>query len=798
MLYALRRLQKSPGFASVAVATLALGIGANTALFSVVNAMLLRQLPFAHSDRLVWIWSTRTDRDKAFYSLPDFIETQKSNRTLDGLGAYANWGANFTGVGEPERLQGARITAGAFTLMGVSALQGRTLTEDDGLPTSDRVALLTFGLWQRRFGADPNVVGQKLVLNGDSYRVVGVLPPAFVMVASEAELYVPLVTATDPQRNDHDTNFLRVFGRLKPGITPLQAAADLAAIEQRLRETFPDSNAKHTDPRVLPFLDEIVGGYRTALWTLLAAVALVLLIACTNLANLLLARASSRAREVAVRRALGATRLDLIRLFLAENSLLAALGGALGVAVARVALPLLLSVSPTDLPRTSEVALDGRVLLFAIALTLTSALIFGLAPALHASRLDFIEQLKARDGSLSSRKAMRNLLAVAEVALSIVLLTGAGLFLRTFLRMQAVSPGIATDHLLLMRLSLPKESYSTAASIRKFYDNLRQRVALLPGVESVALGSVLPLSGMNTRTEFYISGRTPASPLDVPAAQNRWVSPGYFRTMHIPVIEGREFTEHDSENSEGVAVVDRTLAKKYWPDRSPLGSHFRLQGKQYEVVGVVGDIKHNTLDEPPTATVYGPYSQVTPGGLPFLANGFSFIVRTGSDPMALATAVRRELHGVDGNVPAASVKTMDQFLAAVIAPRRFNLELMLVFAAAALLLAVMGVYGLISFSVALRTSEIGMRMALGADPIAIVRLIVGQGLRLVFIGITAGLLASVFAARAAQSLLFDTSSVDPVIFAAAAVLFAIVGAAASYLPARRAMRVDPMIALRSE
>ncbi len=475
-----------------AVLTLALGIGATTALFSLVNAMLLKQLPYEHASRLVWIWSTRIDRDKAFYSLPDFIETRDHVRTLDGIGAYANWGANLSGSGEPERIPGARITSNAFSLMGVDALHGRTLIESDGLAMSERVVVLTYALWQRRFGADASLVGHKLSLNGDSYLVAGVLAPAFVMAATEAELYVPLVIETDPQRKDHDTNFLRVFGRLKPGATPRQAAADLAAITKRLRETYPVSNAKHSDPRVLPFVDEIVGGYRAALWMLLAAVGLVLLIACANLASLLLARASARGREVAIRRALGATRFALLRQFLAESLLLAALGGALGLAVAYSGLSILLSLSPVDLPRLTEVSLDDRVLAFAVGITLVSGLAFGLAPALHAARVDVNDQLKSRGAASGSQTTTRSWLAIAEVALSVVLLTGAGLFLRAFVRLQAVNTGIASDHLLLLRLSLPKETYRTAASIRKFYDNLAHRISRLPGVESVALGSVLP------------------------------------------------------------------------------------------------------------------------------------------------------------------------------------------------------------------------------------------------------------------------------------------------------------------
>jgi putative ABC transport system permease protein len=561
---------------------------------------------------------------------------------------------------------------------------------------------------------------------------------------------------------------------------------------------YPAANAKHTDPRVIPFVDEIVGGYRTALWTLLGAVALVLLIGCTNLASLHLTRASGRAREVAIRSALGASRQKLIGQFLTESLLLAAIGGTLGIALAQGGLRILLSLSPTDLPRTSEITLDGRVLLFAAALTLLSGLIFGLAPALGATRTDIVEVLRTHGRSSAGRAATRNALVVAEIALSIVLLTGAGLLFRTFVRMQGVTPGFSAEHLLLTRISLPKERYSTARSMRDFYENLRQRVSMLPGVEAVALGSALPLSSMNYRSEFFVSGRKPASPLDVPAAQYRWVSAEYFRSLRIPLIDGREFTEHDTEDAPGVAVVDLALAKKNWPDRTPLGQHFRMLGHDYEVIGVVGDVKHNTLDDPPTATIYAPFPQVAPSALPFLLSSFSLVVRTAPDPLTLANSVRRELHSVDASVPASSIKTMEQFLANAVAPRRFNMELMSLFATAALLLAAMGLYGVIAYSVALRTGEIGLRIALGAGRREILHLIVGQGMRLALIGIGLGLGAAALAARLSRSLLFQTQSADPATFAGVSILFALVACIATYLPARRALRVDPMTALHMD
>jgi putative ABC transport system permease protein len=747
--------------------------------------------------RLVWIWSTRTDRDKAFYSLPDFVETRQSCLTLDGMGAYANWGASLTGLGDAERFQGARVTPNSFSLMGVRAAHGRLISESDGSPASERVVVLSFGLWQRRFGGDSTIIGQKLILNSDSYIVIGVLPPEFAMPATDAELFISLVAETDPLRNDRETNFLRTFGRLRATSGVRRASAELTSIEHRLREEYPEANSKHGDPRVIPFVDEIVGGYRTALWTLFGAVAVVLLISCANLAGLLVTRASGRSREVAIRTALGASRARLIRQFLTESLLLAAAGGILGIALARTGLRVLLALGPADLPRTSEVTLDNRVLLFAIAVSLTSGLIFGLAPAITGARIDIISALRAHSRT-SGGAVVRRVLVVSEIALSIVLFVGAGLLLKTFVRTQAISPGFAADRLLLLRLSLPKERYATPNSMRRFYDDLRGRLAAVPGVETIALASALPLSAINNRSEIYISGRKLASPLDVPGAQYRWLSPGYFRAMKIPLIEGREFTEHDTEDVAGVAVVDQAMAAKNWPGRSPIGSHLRMLGRDYEVVGVVGDVKHNSLDDLPTATVYAPFPQVAPASLPFLLNGFSLVVRTGPDPRAVATAVRQGLRNADATVPASSVKTMAEFMSAAVAPRRFNLELMSIFAIAALLLAAMGLYGVISYSVALRRSEIGIRMALGAGRQAIIGMILREGLALACVGIGIGVIVASVLARLSRSMLFQTGSADPVTFIGVSTLFVFVAIVAAYVPARRAVNIDPLTALHSD
>ncbi len=797
MIYALRQMRKSPVFTIAVVLTLALGIGATTAIFSLVHSVLLSQLPFEHASRLVWIWSTRTDRDKAFYSFPDFVETQRDSNAFDGLAAYSNWGANLSGTGDPERFAGARISAHAFEMMGVRAMYGRTPVSADGRPESARVAVLSHGLWQRRFGGNPGLVGKQLTLNGDSYTVVGVLPPTFVMPNTEAELFVPLVAEVHPSRNNRGLNFLRVFGRLKAGSSKERAAAELAAITRRLREAYPDTNAKHTDPRVVTFQDEVTGGYRTSLWVLLGAVGLVLLIACGNIANLQLARALTRGREVAIRRALGASKLSLIRQFLTESLTLSTFGGGLGVLLAQIGLPALVSLAPADLPRASEIKLDVSVLLFAVALTLLVGVVFGMSPAWHAIRAGGAEELRTRGAGSSVRKTSRTLLPICEVALAILLLICAGLFLKTFVKLQSATPGFAVDHLLLAQVSLPASAYQTPTAIGNFFDKARERLAPLPGVRSVAIGSHLPLSGANNRSQLMISGWKLASPLDVPAAQNRWVSADYFQTMGIPILQGREFTTADSETSVGVAIVDQTMAKRYWPSEGALGRHIQMEGRDFEIIGVAGNIKHNTLTDEPTQTIYAPYTQVTLTSMQF-AGSFSFVLRTAVDPLALADAVRREIRAVDASIPASSVKTMDQFLARSVSPRKFNALLISIFATAALLLAAMGLYAVISFSVSARTNEIGVRMALGADGSAVLLLILSQALRIVLIGIFAGLASAALATRLLTSMLFETDSIDALTYGSVALLFVLVGTAAAYLPARRAMGVDPLTALRTE
>jgi putative ABC transport system permease protein len=804
--YAARMLLQNPGFTAVAVFALALGIGGNTAIFSLVNSILLRQLPFRQPEQLVWVSSRRPDSGKRPFSLPDFIDYRDQNQGLAGIAAFVNWSANLTDRGDPERLQGMRISATAFQLLGVEAMVGRALLPTDDTPGQQHVVVLSYGLWQRRFGADPQLLGQTLTLNGAGYTVVGVLPPQFSFPYGEAELAVPLAPDADPWRGvRNSTNFLRALARLKPGVTREQAEADLTAVAQRLRSQYPVHNRQKLGVTLNPLHEEVVGDFRLALWVLLGAVGVVLLITCVNLANLALVRAAARRREMAIRMALGATRRRLIQQLATESMLLALLGGGLGLLLAFYGIPLLLALSPASLPRTAEVGVDFRVLGLTLALSLLAGMIFGLAPAWQATRVGLNEELKesGRGSAGGARQARaRGLLVIAEIALSLVLLVGAGLLVNSFLRLQAASPGFEAENALAVRLSLPKAHYSNRAALTAFYEKLRPRLESLPGVETVGVVSALPLSGTVYSVPFTIEGRA-ATPDEVERADYRVVSAGYFRALKIPLMAGREFNERDTAETPHVALISQNLARRHWPDRSPVGAHLRIndnhQGpRQVEIVGVVGDVKHLRLDGEPAPHIYLPIHQSHENWVVWLTDNQYWLLRTAVDPLTLQAAVRREIQAVDREAPASNIRTMEQYLAASVAPRRFNLWLLTVFAGAALALAASGLYGVISYGVAQRRHEIGIRMALGARGSDVLKLVIGQGMALAIIGVALGLVASLALTRLMESLLFSVSATDPLTFIAIALLLILVALLACYIPARRAAKVDPLIALRCD
>ena len=804
--YSIRGLRKRPGFTLLVVLVLAFAIAANSSIFSIVNAVILKPLSFKDPDQLVWIWATRKNVNRAFFSIPNFIDTRDQNQTLAEVAPLAIWPANLTGQGEAERLPGVRISANALQMLGVQAVAGRALVPEDDNPNSARVVMLSYSLWQRRFGGTSEALGKTLTLNGDPYTVIGILPPRFVIPNAETEIMVPLRMDQDPRRTERGSNFLRVLARLKPGVTSAQAQVDLTAISNRLRDLYPDNNGNVTPPRVLALQDEVVGSYREGLWLILTAVVMVLLIACANLASFQLARAASRHKEMAIRAALGARRLVLMRQLITESMLLATLGGGLGLLLSFWAKDLLLAVSPADFPRAAAVSIDGRVLLFSLLLTLFAGFALGLAPAIQHTKSDLNSDLKegGRDAAGVTRNRVRSLLVVVEIALSLMLLVGAGLLLKSFARLRGVSPGFDASNVLAVRLSLPAARYSSGASVKLFYDKISSRIAVLPGVEGVSAASALPLSGLIARTTFTIAGQPPANASEVPAAQHRWVGPAYFQTMKIPLVRGRDLSDRDSDHSPRVIVIDQALQRRFFGDQEPLGTHVLIDmgdgnpARDYEVVGIVEDVKHMGLTDESTPTLYGPIPQAPKSAVPFLANNLSLVVRTGVDAEALSASVRKELRNIDADVATAGVRPMGQFLAASVAARKFNVELLVAFAATALLLAAAGLYAVIAYLVSQRTREIGIRLALGAAPRDILRLMIGQGMKLTAIGVAIGFIGAIAVTRLMSSLLFSVAPTDFVTFTVSAIALTLVALLACFLPARRATKVDPLVALRHE
>lgn len=807
MRFAVRLLIKHRGFTTVAVLTLALGIGANTAIFSLVNAVLLRPLAYENPEQLFWIWSSRTDRDRSNFSLPDFIDYKDQNRTLEQMSGFAEWGANLIGAGEPERVLGVRSSANIFQLLKVRAALGRTLLAEDDNPGSPRVVVLSHGLWNRRFGMRTDIIGETLILNDQSYTVVGILPPDFTFPRFGGDLVVPLVPDTDPLRKERGSiSFIRALGRLKEGVTQQQAEADMNAIASQLQKLYPTTNASKNGARFVPLHEELVGSFRLAFLILSVAVALVLLIACANLANLVLARASSRYGEIAIRLSLGATRERLIKQLLTENILLALVGGALGLLLTQPVLRAIIALSPASLPRAEEINTDVKVLLFTFLISLSAGILFGLMPTLHTSKRGLTEGLKgsgkgSSDGSQKS--GVRKLLVSAEVAISLLLLIGGGLLAKSFLRLQSVSPGFDINNLLIIRLSLPETQYAKPEMVSAFYEQLSNKVASLSGVESVSATSVLPLSGANIRINFAISGRPPHSRSEQPITQYRITGPNYFRTMNIPVQSGRDFTERDTLTTQPVAIINDSFARRYWPDQTPIGAHLKIddnnQGpREVVIIGVVGDVRHTGLHADPALELYVSISQIPEENVPLVIDDMNWVIRTSAEPLLLVGAVRREIQSVNGNLPTSNIKSMEQLVSSSLAPGRFNLFLLGIAAFVALLLASMGIYAVISYSVVQRTHEIGIRMALGARQLDVLKMVIGSVLKIVLVGVALGLAGAALSTQLLSKLLYGISVTDPLTFVSMSLLVILIALLASYIPARRAAKVNPVIALRSQ
>jgi putative ABC transport system permease protein len=801
--YGIRMLAQKPGFTVAAVLALALGIGANSAIFSVVNAVLLRSLPYKEPNHLIMVQSTKRQdsRRSGSASYLDFVDWKNQNQVFDDMAAFRDKGYTVTGADEPERIDGARVSAGFFPLLGVEAHLGRGFLPEDDKPKGERVVVISHGLWQRRFGGDPNIIGQSLTLDGNSHTVVGVLPAGFNFPINieKADVWSPL--ALDGQITEQrGAHYLKVIARLKPGVSLGAARAEMETIASRLEQQYPEENTDRV-VALYSLYDQLVGSIRPALLVLLAAVGFVLLIACSNVANLLLARAAARQKEIAIRMALGASRGRIVRQLITESLILAAVGGGAGLLLALWGVESLIALSPANLPRLSGVGVDGWVLGFTFLVSIMTGIIFGLAPALKASKPDLNTALKEGGrGSTEgfSGRRLRNLLVITEMALALMLLISAGLLIRSFVRLQQVNAGFDAKNVLTMQVELPESRYKQGVQISAFFEQTLERIKALPGVESAGGVSVLPLSGNNMRTSFVVENRPAPTPGQEPLAQLRAVTPGYFRTLRIPLLRGEEFTENYKKGSPGRIIINETMARRFWPDEDPIGQRISIgmgsdddEPTSWEIVGVIGDVRHAALDVEPAPEMFVPHSQQS---WPFL----TLVVRSSSDPMALAEHVRGQILAVDKDQPVANIRSMESMVSASIAQPRFYLLLLAIFAALALILAAVGIYGVLSYSVTQRKHEIGIRMALGAKPVDVIRLVVGQGMVLALIGVAIGLIGAFVFTRLMSSMLYGVSATDPVSFAALALLLSAVALLASYIPARRATKVDPMVALRYE
>ncbi|MDT5156916.1 MAG: hypothetical protein QOH51_1273 [Acidobacteriota bacterium] len=805
--YAARVLWKSPGFTAVAVLAVALGVGANTAIFSVVNTILLRPLNYKDPGQLVLINHNYQKIDlKASVSAPGYVYYRDNAKSFSEVAAFSGWNVNLTGEGEPERLQGMSVTANLFPTLGAEAAQGRTFKAEENQTGNNKVVVLSDGFWRRRFGGVP-VVGKNITLNGEPYTVVGVMPPTFPFGREFGQQQAPdlwsPITFT-PQQLDPNSSltseYLGVLARMKPGVRFEQAQAEMDSMAADLRRQYmPGMDASNWGLLLTPLNEFVVGKIRTALFILLGAVLFVLLIACANVANLMLARGAVRQKEIAVRTALGASRWRVVRQLLTESVLLSLVGGGLGLLLAMWGVDLLLKLNDNRLPRATEIGLDSRVLLFTLGVSVLTGVVFGLAPAFQTSNVNLHDTLKegGRSGNAGVRRGVRNALVIAEMAFAVVLLVGAGLLIRSFIELQQVSPGFQPHGVLAMQVSLPASKYAEPMQRAAFDRQMLEQVRGVAGVKDAATTTTLPMSGMNQSGSFRIEGKQVGPGEDSPHGDRWMVSDDYFQTMGIHLIEGRFFDAHDTADSPGVAIIDEAMARKYWPGEDALGKRITFEGgaqapRYREIVGIVGHVRNEGLEGESRVQYYVPYAQRANGTDLFVA------VSTDGDPSSLAPAVRGAIASVDRDLPVYRVTTMEKMVADSLAQRRFSMFLFGVFAALALVLAVVGLYGVMSYAVAQRTHEIGLRMALGAQAGNVLRMVVGQGMALVGIGLVIGLVGALILTRFMASLLYGVSNVDPLTYAGIALLLASVALLASYVPARRATKVDPMVALRYE
>jgi putative ABC transport system permease protein len=795
--YGARTLIKTPGFTAAALITLALGIGANTAIFSVVNSVLLRPLPYPNAERLMTIWENHMARngpEREWTSPPGFEDWRDQAKSFDHVVALQNWQPTLTGQGEPEQLFGALVSHDAFAALGVAPALGRSFLPEEDRRGAESPVIISYNLWRRRFGGDPSLVGKKILLNNEGRLVVGVMPAGFKFpIVANADIWRPIQPALNP-RCQRGCITVQVFARLKPGATEAQARAELNAVAARVEQQYPNNNSK-VGVTLVPLQEFLVGPVKAPMLVLLAAVAFVLLIACANVANLLLARSTGRMTEIAIRASLGAGRGRIARQLMSESLLLAAVGGGMGVLLSYWLIDLLVRFSPQGTPRLDEIGTDYRALGYTIAVTVLTGLLFGLAPTWQLLRTDLNQAL--RDGGKgarvaeSGRRALGGLV-VAEVALALTLLVGAGLLIRSFIRLQGVDPGFDPHRLLTATVRLPSAAY-TDSQVREFYNQLLNRVRALPGVQSAATTSSLPLTGFDTDNSFVIEGRPDPPPEQQPVAWISLVSQDYFRVMGMRMIAGREFDDRDNENSPKVVIISEATARRHFPGENPIGKRLgngRPDGWA-EIVGVTADVKNFGLSQDARVSAFFPVRQ--------RPSRFMFVVaRTTAAPLGVAPALRGAVAGLDRNLAVAGLSAMEEIAAQSIGQERFTLLLLSVFAALALLLSMAGIYGVMSYAVAQRTREIGVRMALGAEAGNVLRLVIGQGMRLALIGIGIGAAAALALSRLMKALLFGVSATDPLTFLGVGATLALVALLACYLPARRASKVDPMIALRCE
>jgi putative ABC transport system permease protein len=800
--YGLRMLAKNPAFTAIAVIALALGIGANSAIFSVVDAVLLRPLPFKNSNQLVMLWENATHlgfpRDTP--SPANFFDWQKQATTFTGMAAMSERSFNLTGVGEPERLEGRRVSANLFELLGVSARLGRTFVpEDDKAGT--HVVLLSHSLWQRRFGSDPAVIDRALTLDGESYTVVGVMPPLVQLPGFDNrndQLWVPIAFPAEEaaQRGNH---FLEVVARLKPGVTLKQAQVEMDTIAARLEKQYPTYNTRR-GAVVVPLHEQVVGEIRPALLILLGAVGFVLLIACANVANLLLARAAVRQKEIALRLALGASRARLTRQFLTESVLLALFGAGLGLLLALAGIRVLRTFIPVSISQVETITIDGTVLVFTLLIALVTGIAFGLVPAIQGSHFNLNDTLKesGRDSAGGGKgNRIRGLLVIGEVAVSFVLLIGAGLLINSFFHLRNLDPGFRSDHLLTMKVNLSEVKYPDRERRAGFFDEVMRRVHELPGVHLAAVAGNLPLTYNGDSMSISVEGIPDQPPGQQPDVIYRAIGPGYFATMGIPIVRGRDFTDQDNGDAKDVVIISEKTAQQFWPGQDPIGKRLKpgsstSNSPWREVIGIVKDVRQNDFVASPKRQMYFTYRQLKS----IAAN--ALVIRTNIEPMSLAVPVRNAIWSVDKDQTVADIDTMDHIVSQAVARQRFSMLLLGLFAALALLLASIGIYGVMSYSVAQRTREFGIRIALGARRADVLQMTVKQALKLVGAGMLIGLIAAFLLTRVLASMLFGISATDPITFIGISVVLLSVAILASYVPALRATKVDPMTALRAQ